>query len=237
MASINNSILQAGRDVIGITGILDGKKITVDLDVTSVFTVDQNVNVPQFPIEKKSGESVTMIDHIIPVEPVISIEAIVSDNLNLFSSIGSSITSLSIQNKAVSVKDKLKYLLYWQRSGSLVKMEGYTTNSTISSKLNVFSRGLSALYTSDLESPYYVGIDTDVIENILIGNIQMKRNPSLGTDVSLVMKLHRVTITETKTTSQRKQQASSKRQSGSSTTSTKTNNGKVVNSAAKNVSK
>ncbi|UMQ59869.1 phage baseplate protein [Leptospira interrogans] len=175
----------SGRERIGITGIQNGKKVTIDLNVTTAFNQDYPVTVTQHPIEKdpENPDTGNISDHVIPTSPSMTMVAIIKEDVNL-----TSITTKS---------EKLKTLLYWQRTGSIVKFEGYGTGGLIGKMLSFF--GMSGLFNDDLEEPLYMGLDDDVIENIAIGNIRTRRDVELGKSVELTLDLNRIIVTEAKT--------------------------------------
>ncbi|EMY25770.1 hypothetical protein LEP1GSC115_0277 [Leptospira interrogans serovar Australis str. 200703203] len=175
----------SGRERIGITGIHNGRKVTIDLNVTTAFNQNYPVTVTQHPIEKdpENPDTGNISDHVIPTSPSMTMVAIIKEDVNL-----TSITTKS---------EKLKTLLYWQRTGSIVKFEGYGTGGLIGKMLSFF--GMSGLFNDDLEEPLYMGLDDDVIENIAIGNIRTRRDVELGKSVELTLDLNRIIVTEAKT--------------------------------------
>ncbi|EMF82192.1 hypothetical protein LEP1GSC188_3414 [Leptospira weilii serovar Topaz str. LT2116] len=174
-----------GRETIGITGIQNGKKVTIDLNATTAFNQDYPVTITQHPVEKDPDNPDTgnISDHVIPTSPSITLVCLIEEDVNL-----TSITTIS---------EKLKTLLYWQRTGSIVKFEGYGTGGLIGKMLDFF--GISGLFNDDLEEPLYLGLDDDVIENIAIGNIRTRRDLELGKSVEVTMELSRIVLTEAKT--------------------------------------
>lgn len=199
--------LVAGREKIGLTGDYKGTKTTIDLDIVLSFSSPSTSTIAQYPIEKDASnpEPATIIDHVIPTEPTIEMDAILSDNLNLASS------AVALSNKSKSAKDKLKTILYWQKMGSILTLEGYTTGKSgaLSQIGNALGRGLTAFYSSKLDEPYYLGIDTDVIQNLVLSKITVKRSLELGENISTMLGLQRIKIAEAKTDSR-----SSKKTSG-----------------------
>lgn len=175
----------SGRERIGITGIQNGKKVTIDLNVTTAFSQSYPVTITEHPVEKDPDNPDTgnITDHVIPVSPTLGMTCTLDDDVEL-----ASITTKS---------EKLKTLLYWQRTGSIVKFEGYGTGGLIGKMLSFF--GISGLFNDDLEEPLYMGLDDDVIENIAIGNIRTRRDVELGKSVELTLDLNRIIVTEAKT--------------------------------------
>lgn len=176
----------SGRETIGITGIQNGKNVTIDLNATTAFSQSYPVTITEHPVEKDPDNPDTgnIADHIVPVSPTLGMTCILDDDVEL-----ASITTKS---------EKLKTLLYWQRTGSIVKFEGYGTGGLIGKMLSFF--GMSGLFNDDLEEPLYMGLDDDVIENIAIGNIRTRRDVELGKSVELTLDLNRIIVTEAKTT-------------------------------------
>lgn len=194
MGSVINSVLTGGREKIGLTGDFNGKKTTVDINVTTAYTWVSGVDITSHPIEKDDENlNVNITDHVVPKLPVISIEAILSDDLNLLSSVIDSVSNLSVQNNAVSVKDKIKILAYWQRTGALLTMEGYFVGGVGSKILNYFKSGVGALISSeDIKEAFYAGISTDNIKGVVLGNITYKQTLSNGLDVVTNFSLQKV---------------------------------------------
>lgn len=193
MASLINQAksLFAGRSTIGISGVTSKKeKETIDLDVVQMLDSSYTSTVSKHPIEKspESDDLNEIADMVSMNTPTLSMECILSDNLNL----ASSITSFS--NQAVSAKDKLKNLIYFQRKGSLVTIEGYGTggDGIIGSIISYLDRGISGLFNSDIEEEFYLGTDTDTIENIVINSLQVKRETDIGNDIKVAIGFQRI---------------------------------------------
>lgn len=108
-----------GRERIVITGLQEGQEVTIDLNVTTAFSQDYPVTITQHPIEKDPNNPDTrnISDHVIPNPPTLNLICVLSDDIGL-----TSITTIS---------EKLKTLIYWQRTGSIVKLEGYGTGGLI----------------------------------------------------------------------------------------------------------
>lgn len=173
-------VVGVGRQRIGLSGLMDGKPKTVDLDVTSSFSVSAETEVTTHPIEvSKSNPYGSITDFVIPKVRVLTLEVVLSDNLDL---IGDS----------VSVKDKVKILNYWQMNGFLINLEGYTTGGVADGALNYVKSGISNLFSSKENDPFYFGLDTDIIQGLVIGNIQFKRVSEIGRDVSATIELKKV---------------------------------------------
>ncbi|EKR54298.1 MULTISPECIES: phage baseplate protein [Leptospira] len=174
-----------GRETLGITGVQDGKTVTINLNVTTAFSQDYPVIITQHPIEKDptNTDTANISDHVIPSPPTISLVCVVSSDVGL-----TSITSTS---------EKLKTLIYWQRVGSIVKVEGYGTGGLINSMISLF--GMSGLFDDDIDEPLYLGLDDEVIENLAIGNIRTRRETELGKSVEISLELKRIIVTEAQT--------------------------------------
>lgn len=181
---IGSSIF-TGRDKIGITGVQAGKSVTIDLNVTTAFSQDYPVVITQNPIEKDPDNPDTghISDHIIPSPPTLNLICVLSDDIGL-----TSITSTS---------EKLKTLIYWQRTGSIVKLEGYGTGGLINKMIAFF--GMDGLFNDDLEEPLYLGLEDEVIENLAIGNIKNRRDMEIGKAIEVTLELKRIIVTEAQT--------------------------------------
>ena len=138
-------------------------------------------------------------------------DCFIADNLN----IAKSVTSLS--NKAITAKEKLKIILNWQATGTILEMNGYGTGSEAPKYLrklvNVLDSGWGALLDSDLDDPYYLGVDTDLIPHM--GNLSVTRKADLGRDMELGFDLQRVKFAVSKNYSK------GQSPSGNSSTNTK----------------
>ncbi|WP_017863264.1 phage baseplate protein [Leptospira santarosai] len=177
--------LFTGREVIGISGVQSGNMVTIDLNVTTAFSQDYPVTVTQYPIEKdpNSPDTANISDHVIPAPPSLNIVCVLSEDIGL-----TSITTIS---------EKLKTLIYWQRTGSIVKLEGYGTGGLINKMISFF--GLSGLFNDDIEEPLYLGLDDETIENLVIGNIRNRRDLEFGSSVEVTLELKRIIVTEART--------------------------------------
>lgn len=202
MASLLDE-LNIGRKRIGLRG-WDGSSsnITIDVDVTNSFTTSYSAQITNHPIERdESNNNPTYItDHVMPSDVSLTIDCILSDNLNIFSSAG------SFSNKSVSVKDKLSKLLFWHRSGVPIDFLGYGTESyfstdtgysTIGQVLSYFQSGLT-LNTKDSED-HFLGLDSDKIEGLVIEKITNVRNKELGKDVKCSITFKKIFLAIAKT--------------------------------------
>ncbi|EMO80214.1 hypothetical protein LEP1GSC126_3350 [Leptospira kirschneri str. 200801774] len=174
-----------GRERLGITGIQDGGTVTIDLNVTTAFSQDYPVIITQHPIEKDptNTDTANISDHVIPSPPTINLVCVISDDVGL-----TSITSAS---------EKLKTLIYWQRTGSIIKVEGYGTGGLINNLISLL--GMSGLFNDDIDEPLYLGLDDEIIENLAIGNIRTRREVELGKSVEISFELKRIIVTEAQT--------------------------------------
>lgn len=174
-----------GRETIGITGIQNGKEVTINLNVTTAFGQSYPVTITEHPVEKdpENPDTGNISDHVIPGSPTMSLTCILDEDVDL-----TSVTTIS---------EKIKTLIFWQRTGSIVKFEGYGTGGLIGKMLSFF--GMAGLFNDDLEEPLYMGLDDEVIENIAIGNIRNRRDVELGKSSEVTIDLNRIIVTEAKT--------------------------------------
>lgn len=194
MSSFINKALSGGRERIALIGYdSDNKKTEIEIDLVESFDVTNANSISRHTIENDPDKPINAItDHIQPENPTIAMSCIISDNLNLLES------AKSFSNKAVSARDKLKQIVKWQSSGTLLTIEGYTVGASGFGKvLNLFKRGIGN-FNSDLEEPYYGGTATDKIENVVLGNVQSKNLVSLGNDIQVVLNFQRVYLAEAK---------------------------------------
>lgn len=190
MASVIGK-LSGGREKLTLIGLnAENEKVEIEIDLTETFETTYNNQVTTHAIEKDKNLSVSKIaDHVIPENPSISCNCVLSDNLNLLST-----------QKAISAKDKLRTLTYWQRSGSIITLEGYTVGSGLVGKiLNFFNRGIGN-FNSELEEPYYAGTVTEKIENLVLGTVVSRNKTDLGNDIEVTLNFTRVKIAEAMTT-------------------------------------
>ncbi|EMP01433.1 phage baseplate protein [Leptospira santarosai] len=175
-----------GRERIVITGLQEGQEVTIDLNVTTAFSQDYPVTITQHPIEKDPNNPDTrnISDHVIPNPPTLNLICVLSDDIGL-----TSITTIS---------EKLKTLIYWQRTGSIVKLEGYGTGGLINKLISFL--GMDGLFNDDLEEPLYLGLDDEVIENLALGNIKNRRDIEIGKSIEVTLELKRIIVTEAQTT-------------------------------------
>ncbi|MDI7188844.1 phage baseplate protein [Leptospira santarosai] len=175
-----------GRENIGISGLQEGREVTIDLNVTTAFSQDYPVTITQHPIEKDPNNPDTrnISDHVIPNPPTLNLICVLSDDIGL-----TSITTIS---------EKLKTLIYWQRTGSIIKLEGYGTGGLINKLISFL--GMDGLFNDDLEEPLYLGLDDEVIENLALGNIKNRRDIEIGKSIEVTLELKRIIVTEAQTT-------------------------------------
>lgn len=174
-----------GRERIGITGLQEGREVTIDLNVTTAFSQDYPVTITQHPVEKDPNNPDTrnISDHVIPNPPTLNLICVLSDDIGL-----TSITTIS---------EKLKTLIYWQRTGGIVKLEGYGTSGLINKLISFL--GMDGLFNDDLEEPLYLGLDDEVIENLALGNIKNRRDIEIGKSSEVTLELKRIIVTEAQT--------------------------------------
>lgn len=183
------SVLGSGRQVIGLTGYYPEKgNITVDMDVTTSFIWTSGAEATSHPVEKDADNpSGTITDHIIAKLPTLVIEVLLTDNIGY-----SKATS-------VSMKDKIKIISYWQRSGSIITLKGYTTGqSDFGKTLNYFKGGITSFFKSDLKEDFYLGLDTDEIDNLVLGDVTWKRLLENGENASGTINLKRIFLATAK---------------------------------------
>jgi hypothetical protein len=188
MSSVFNSLLSGGRERVGLTGLdSTGKEKTIDIDVVTAFGWTANNDVTQHPVEKDAyTQYSTISDHVIPKLPVLSMTIVLSNNLNLLSSI------TSFENNAISVKDKVKLMTYWQKMGSVLTLQGYTTGANAVGKiLNYFKSGELSI-DSKINEALYTGLSSDVIQGLVLGNITWKQTVELGIDVEANITLQKI---------------------------------------------
>ena len=194
MASIVNKVksLATGRSLIGITGIYNKEKYTLDLDCVESWTNTHNTTVTSHPIEKDTSQDnySNITDHVNISEASVSLDCLLATNTNLIS-----------RKKAITEKEKLQILLYWQASGSIVQLEGYGTGTEgfFKKLVGFFDKGVGALYSSTLNDPNYLGTDTDIIKNLVLGNIVVTRKSDIGTDLQIKVDLKRIKFAIPKT--------------------------------------
>lgn len=190
----------AGRDTIGLTGIYQGSETTIDIDLMSGFVASHNVTVSSHPIEKDKDNTTlnSVVDHVVTANPTVRVTCLISSNL-----------------RGKTAKDKLKVILAWQSLGALVKLEGYTTGSgVLSTLINGLNRGWGSAFESTLNDPHYVGIDTDIIQNLILGNISITRKSDLGEDVELQIDMTRIQFATAQSVSRTSQKSSGQAKAG-----------------------
>lgn len=198
------SVLGSGRSRVALLGPnRNDFTVEIEIDLVESFDVTYSTQISTHAIEKDPNNPVGKIsDHVQPENPTVSSSCILSDDVI----------------SDTSAKDKLKQLIFWQKSGSLITMEGYTVGSNAFGKvINTLKRGFGN-FNSDLKEPHYLGMVTDRIENIVLGNIIAKNTTDLGNDIGVTLNFSRIQIVEAKTKSR-----SSKSTSNSRTISKKGN--------------
>lgn len=202
MSSILGKIKSAfaGRDRIGLTGIYQGSETTIDIDLVSSLSTIHNVTISSHPIEKDKDNTTlnSVVDHVVTANPSMKVTCLISSNLN-----------------GKTAKDKLKILLAWQSLGALVKLEGYTTGGgVLSTLINGLNRGWGSAFESTLNDPHYVGIDTDIIQNLILGNISITRKSELGEDIDVTIDLTRVQFATAQSVNRTTQKSSGQAKAG-----------------------
>ena len=168
-----------GRQSIGLTGEYQGQLTTISIDVTTSFVLTANVDITEHGIEKDSKNPIAVItDHVRPKLPTLSIEIIIADDLI----------------ESVTAKEKKQIISFWQRTGSIIQLEGYGTGSKVDNfikkTLDEFRTEMKTIST-ELDS-FSVGIDTDIIPSLVIGNITWKKTIDTGPHIGASMSLQRV---------------------------------------------
>jgi hypothetical protein len=182
--------LGSGRKRIGLQGEYQDKIVVIEFDCTSIYTLTESATVTQHPIESEQNGNLKVItDYVIPVMPAIDLEILLSDNLGLEFSLSSSF----IKNNSVSLKDKIKILTSWQKTGSVLNLLGYTTGQGKAGKfLNGLTSGIQNFFDSKEPNAYYTGLDRDTVTDIVLGNIVWKRKIENGLDVEASIKLQKI---------------------------------------------
>lgn len=194
------SALGGGRDKVTLIGLdKSDKKVEIELDLVETFDATYQNTISNHTIEKDPNVPVSKItDHVNSDNPTIVCNCVLADNLNVISS------AASLSNKAVGAKDKLKQIIYWQKSGSVITIEGYTVGSNGFGKLLNYLNGGIGNFNSDLDEPYYAGMVNDRIENIVIGNVNPKNQLDLGNNIFVTLNFQRAQIAEAETTTRDK---------------------------------
>lgn len=171
-----------GRATIGITGYYKGSKETVDIDVSTEFSGNYPANITSHPIEKDPSaiDDNLITDHIEVKPASVTLRGILSDA-----------TTLGVVTE--TAKEKFKKLTGFQRSGVPIKVEGYGTGGLVGKILSFIGSALG-LFNADISDPFYIGFETDVIENLAIGNISFARSTNLGKNIEVTISLQRVMI-------------------------------------------
>ncbi len=194
MPSFINDIksIVTGRTNIGLTGIYQNEEYTVDIDIVESWTGTHNNIVSEHPIEKDLNvdQYSNIVDHVNASQPSVGIDCIISKNYNLLKS-----------KKKITEKEKLEILLFWQSTGSVLQLEGYGTPVSVTKKIikSIANDTLTKLYEPKLNNPSYLGMDTDIIKNIVLGNIIVTRSTDLGNDIKLKLDLKQVKFAIPKT--------------------------------------
>jgi hypothetical protein len=180
----------SGRKRIGISGIYNDKETVIDVDVTTTYTLTENATVTNHPIEADTDGNLKQIsDYVIPVLPTIQMDIVLSGNLGLVSGATLGLAG----NDTVSLKDKVKILTYWQKTGAVLKILGYTTGSGVAGKaLNALSSGVQNFFDSKEPDGFYTGLDTDVVKDVVLANIVWRRKVELGIDVEASINLQKI---------------------------------------------
>jgi hypothetical protein len=193
------SVIEKGLEAIGggrrlvtlIGADKDKNLVEVEFDVIDSFKVVHNTQVSSHTIEK--GEDVDLnrvSDHVINSPPVISAAGYLSDNLGI---------SLSkVTNTSISAKEKLNRLLFWQKTGTLLTMEGYGQNKgALGKAISYFKTGIAGLFSSK-EDAYYFGVSSDKIVALVLSNLTPSQSNDTGSDIRIEFNLNRIQIAEAK---------------------------------------
>lgn len=184
--------IAGGRTRVTLIGLDKNKeKVELEIDLVETFEVVYNNKVSKHTVEKDANKPVPkIIDNVNPDNPTIAMNVILSDNINL--DVTKSLTT--------SAKDKLKTLIYWQASGSILTLEGYTVGSGMAGDiLNYLKSGIGN-FNSKLDEPFYAGVITEKIENLVIGNIVSRNKLDLGHNIEVTINLERIKIADAKST-------------------------------------
>jgi hypothetical protein len=180
----------SGRKRIGISGIYNEKETIIDVDVTTSYTLTENATITNHPIEAENDGNLQQIsDYVVPSLPTIQLDIVISGNLGLKSAVSLGLA----ESDSVSMKDKVKILTYWQKTGAVLNILGYTTGSNGAGKfLNALSSGVQNFFSTTEPDAFYTGLDTDVVTDVVLGNIQWKRTTEIGIDVSANITLQKI---------------------------------------------
>lgn len=170
-----------GRDTIALTDGSNEIEINVSLEIQHSYPAE----VTGHPIEKEKGKT-SVTDHVIPGQRGISLSAILSNSITIF----------SFRN--VTVDEKLETLIRWQTNGTFVTMLGYTTGGILTKILSMLPSSFRFVPPDDPDKRY-LGRTMDEIPNLLIGDISFSESKDLGDDVSITLSIFPIQIVEAKT--------------------------------------
>ncbi|WP_016758304.1 phage baseplate protein, partial [Leptospira weilii] len=170
-----------GRDTIALTDGDTEIEINVSLEMQHSYPAE----VTGHPIEKEKGKT-SVTDHVIPGQRGISLSAILSNSITIF----------SFRN--VTVDEKLETLIRWQTNGTLVTLLGYTTDGIFTKILSLLPSFFRYVPPDDPDKRY-LGRTMDEIPNLLIGDISFSESKDMGDDVSMTLSIFPIQIVEAKT--------------------------------------
>ncbi|MCL8268261.1 hypothetical protein M9Y82_16825 [Leptospira weilii] len=170
-----------GRDTIALTDGDTEIEINVSLEMQHSYPAE----VTGHPIEKENGKT-SVTDHVIPGQRGISLSAILSNSITIF----------SFRN--VTVDEKLETLIRWQTNGTLVTLLGYTTDGIFTKILSLLPSFFRYVPPDDPDKRY-LGRTMDEIPNLLIGDISFSESKDMGDDVSMTLSIFPIQIVEAKT--------------------------------------
>jgi hypothetical protein len=183
-----------GRRLVTLIGAdKDKNLVEVEFDVVDTFKVMHSTQVTSHAIEK--GEDVDLnrvSDHVINSPPIITVAGYLSDNL------GISLANASITNTSVSAKEKLNRLLFWQKTGTLLTLEGYgQKKGKLGKAISFIKTGIAGLFSSK-EDAYYFGVSSDKIVSLVLSNLSPSQSNDTGSDIKIDFNLNKIQIAYSK---------------------------------------
>ncbi|WP_017213699.1 phage baseplate protein [Leptospira noguchii] len=169
------------RTTIALTDGDDEIELNVSLEIQHSYPAE----ITGHPIEKEKGKT-SVTDHVIPGQRGISLSAILSNSIAIFSF------------RRVTVDEKLETLIRWQTEGTFLTMLGYTTGGIFTKILSMLPSFFRYVPPDDPDKRY-LGRSIDEIPNLLIGDITFSESKDIGNDISITLSIYPVQIVEAKT--------------------------------------
>ncbi|MCH1910646.1 hypothetical protein L9Z41_16880 [Leptospira noguchii] len=169
------------RTTIALTDGDDEIELNVSLEIQHSYPAE----ITGHPIEIEKGKT-SVTDHVIPGQRGISLSAILSNSIAIFSF------------RRVTVDKKLETLIRWQTEGTFVTMLGYTTGGIFTKILSMLPSFFRYVPPDDPDKRY-LGRSIDEIPNLLIGDITFSESKDIGNDISISLSIFPVQIVEAKT--------------------------------------